>query len=361
MTLKEHFNIPEDIIYVNTPGNGIPPKHVLAWRQQRDSDFFTAQDFLRDGQSTFVQEGKKDIARFFGAQPSEVFPAPSFTWAFKALINGLPKEAKILLLEEDYPSVNYPIIASGLSYQKITLGSDPEARIYEYLQTHEVDILIYSIVQYITGLQIDFAFLAQLKQEFPKLRIIGDGTQYFGTVPFDFASSPFDAVGCSGYKWLLSGFGNGFMLIKTEFQEHLFADARLQPRPQESFYTDKSIVAIQFETGHLDSLAFGTLVQSILFLEKLGQQRTSEDMQSVLDYAYAQLEKRNLLLPEIQQRKVRSHLINLQIDPAHYEQLLSQGVRCFPRGSGIRIGIHLYNDRQDIDKLLHIVDHLDQH
>ncbi|MVZ64968.1 hypothetical protein GQF61_03835 [Sphingobacterium sp. DK4209] len=70
------------------------------------------------------------------------------------------------------------------------------------------------------------------------------------------------------------------------------------------------------------------------------------------------MEDRGLLLPEIAARQVRSALINIQIDQSLYPELVAAGIKCFPRGTGIRIGIHLYNELSDIHRLIATIDKL---
>jgi selenocysteine lyase/cysteine desulfurase len=61
-------------------------------------------------------------------------------------------------------------------------------------------------------------------------------------------------------------------------------------------------------------------------------------------------------LPYSADREVKSLLINVQINPKLYPNLMNSGIRCFPRGTGIRIGIHLYNDLRDIQNFVNIIE-----
>lgn len=358
MDFKALFDIPQVLIYLNTPGNGLIPKSHYAWRKKWEHDFYAPEGSLRDHQGEFIKKGKVDFARYFHCKTEEVFCTPSFTWAFQTLISGIPSHYRFLLLEEDYPSVNYPVIARGFKHDFVAVDENLEDRITQYVRTNRPDVFAFSLVQYISGLKIDLDFIRSLKQEFPEMLIIGDATQYLGTENFNFSDSGFDAIGGSGYKWLMAGFGNGFMLIKELAQNGLFQTAQSMPRPKEAFYAPKTIQEIQFETGHLDTLSFGTLQQSLLFLEKLGMHAVEQHIHATLNYAYGEFSDRGLLLSSIEKRQIRSTLINLQIDQKHYPYLLEKGLRCFPRGSGIRIGIHLYNDQQDIQRLLDIIDEI---
>ena len=121
-------------------------------------------------------------------------------------------------------------------------------------------------------------------------------------------------------------------------------------------WSQKSLLQTIFEPGHQDTLAFGTLAQSLKFLQNIGLNSIQSYLSQILNFTYGELENRGLLLPIIAQRESRSALINIQIPPERYQELLNAGVRCFPRGTGIRIGIHLYNTLDDVQQLLAIID-----
>src|SRR5690606_21487503 len=120
----------------------------------------------------------------------------------------------------------------------------------------------------------------------PQLIIIGDATQYLGTEPFDFEESGFDAIGFSGYKWMMAGFGNGLLFLSDRLRSILYKREQSGVRPKEAMWADKTILDIFFEPGHLDTMSFGTLGQSLLFLQTHGLEGVQSRIKEVSDYAY---------------------------------------------------------------------------
>lgn len=358
MSYKAHFSIPAGLTFMNTPGNGLLPERLKAWRAKREHDFFTPTASLREEQPAFMQGVRNTVADFFGAAAEQVYCTPNFSFGFNVLLDGLPKGCKFLLLAGDYPSLNYPIISRGFSYSSVAISERLEEAIWEQLQIECPDVLAISIVQYISGLKINLDFIKKVKAAFPSLLIIGDGTQFFGTAAFSFPDSGFDAIAGSGYKWLMAGFGNGFMLLNKRLQAILYREAQQKARPQEAMWSNKTILHTYFEPGHQDTLSHGSLAQSLLFLQELGLENVEKQLQQLTAYAHQELQKRGLLLDFIANRAQKSTIINIQIDPSYYPTLIAQNVQCFPRGTGIRIGLHIYNDMQDVDRLLHIIDNL---
>ncbi|MFZ4863168.1 aminotransferase class V-fold PLP-dependent enzyme [Sphingobacterium sp. Mn56C] len=358
MDYKSYFDIPEGISYFNTPGNGLLPKSHHAWRRQREYDFFNPKGDLREQQGPFIDTVKAAFGGMFNCPTANIFAVPNFSFGFNTLMEGLDSSLSCALLHEDYPSLNYPVLYRGFPVEWITVDAAIETNIRAVVATKKPKILLLSIVQYVSGVKIDLDFIKQLRNDFPDLLIIGDATQYLGTEPFDFLASGFDAVGGSGYKWLMAGFGNGYFMVSDRLKAMLYAKAQQMDRPTEAMWSNKTILNTFFEPGHQDTLSHGTLLQSINFFNAIGLENVQAYLNELRDYAYQAFKKHNLLLPIAEQRALKSSVVNLQIPPEWYPQLLELGIRCFPRGGGIRIGLHIYNDKTDIDYLIKSIERI---
>src|SRR5690606_32983993 len=211
------------------------------------------------------------ISTFFGCKRERVALVPNFSIGLNFLLEGMGNQQNVLLLEGDYPSVNWPFQSRECRISYVKVGADLEEQIFEKIKSDNINILALSLVQWLNGVKIDLGFLKSLKKEYPDLIIIADGTQYCGTESLDFDSSGIDVLGASSYKWLLSGYGNGFMLFTDMATAHFncrtigfnAAKGNLEGKDEISF-------AKRFEPGHLDSLAFGSLNYSLQFLSGIG-------------------------------------------------------------------------------------------
>lgn len=354
---RQHFEIAPEVTYLTTPGSGLLSRETKQWRTTRDQAFFDSNSSLREQQGATLDACRNTIAHFFNCQPDKVFLSSCFSVAFNTLLAGLPKHYKVLLLDNDYPSVNFPTVLNGFPHQFVSMDEQLETHLLDAIATFQPNVLILSVVQYISGLKIDLSFIQELKHQHPDLLIIGDGTQFLGTDHFDFSNSGFDAILCSGYKWLMAGYGNGFVLLNEKLKELLYADIQEKYSYLNNQWMNKSVVQLCFEPGHLDTLSHGTLQQSLLQLTQWNFSDTLAYTQELIARARIELTDRKLLLDAIVNRRPQSNIFNIQIHPENYQLLLAEGIKCFPRGSGIRIGIHLYNDHTDLEKLLHIIDH----
>lgn len=180
MTFSEHFNLSADICYVNSSGDGLIPKRSLEWRRTWEEQFFAADKDLRNQQTAFLDTVKDTIVRVFHASEHTVYLTPNFSFGYSTLIDLLPKDYRYLALEGEYPSILYPIISRNLAYKTVKVDEQVEENILEAIADYKPNVLLISIVQYISGLKIDPRFFRRLKEEHPDIWIIADGSQYFG-------------------------------------------------------------------------------------------------------------------------------------------------------------------------------------
>ncbi len=207
--------------YLNTAAWGLLHDGLLEWRQEHDLDYLIGGSIFKIKSLSLLQETREHLGEFFNCPPVDIALCPNFSLGLNLLLEGLEPSNRVLLIEGDYPSLNWPFESRGFQVTYIPQGPDLEARILEAVE-RDVDVLALSLVQWINGLLISPEFLGSLKAINPELLIIADATQYAGAFQLDFGASGIDVLGASGYKWLLGGNGNGFVMFsqaaKTRFE-----------------------------------------------------------------------------------------------------------------------------------------------
>ncbi|WP_461533066.1 aminotransferase class V-fold PLP-dependent enzyme [Sinomicrobium sp.] len=353
------FPILRDYTYLNTPASGILAKPILEWRRQHDEAFAQGGSLFREEYEALSQLTKMDMARFFNARSTQTVLLPNFSFGFNTLLGDLADTHHYLLLKDDYPSINYTVERQGLKRTYATVDEHLESRIEEAVAKHHPTVFAFSIVQYLSGIKIDLAFLKSLKRQYPGLLIVADGTQYCGTEPFDFENSGIDILIASGYKWMLAGYGNGFMLVKDEAKVFLYPPEKQQnvPKPQLQHLLGKDALSFSFEPGHQDTLAMGTLREAIRMFGEMDFAAETERLRKLVERAKQEFTARGLLTDAVVNRKL-SHgtFFNLKGDDTLFDTLQTQRILCARRGPGIRVGFHIFNNEEDLASLLSAID-----
>ncbi|WP_335964628.1 aminotransferase class V-fold PLP-dependent enzyme [Galbibacter sp. PAP.153] len=361
MTIEQFskgFPVINQYTYVNTAASGLMYESLMEWRQEHDIDFLIGGSRFRESAGEQIEDIRAQVASFFNASNPNTVLTPNFSFALKTFVNGIDKNQNILLLEDDYPSLNWPFVSSGFkNVSYVTVNPDMEENIREAFKKLKPDIFAFSVVQYLSGIKIDLKFIKSLKKEYPEVLFIADGTQYSGMFDFSFKDSGIDIYGGSGYKWLLSGYGNGYMLFGDAIKDKIYPKSFEFEPQKEPFLQGVNHIRAHFEPGHLDTLNFGSLAFSLQLFNEVGIATIEKHTKSISAYAMQKFKELNLLTETVAGQKEHSSIFNLQIDKKKQAALKSRNVTFSLRGSGARVSFHLYNTKADIDKIASILKH----
>ena len=352
----KEFPVVGKYTYLNTAASGLLPRSVANWRHAHDEAFVQQGSLFRDNHKDHLNEIKKDIAHFFDASERQVALVPNFSFGLNVLLEGIPKGKKVLLVERDYPSINWPVEYRDFEIEYVPLNQHFEESIAGAFKTFQPDFFMCSMVQYINGIKIDMGFLKELKDLYPDIILIGDGTQYFGTESYSFAKGPFDIVGSSCYKWLLAGYGNGFMIL-GDGMEHRIAPKAIGFNSADAVFGKKEDINLigRFEPGHQDTLNYGSLRVALQLLTSIGKDLIEQRVNSLSNVAFNRFKELGWLESSVANRKQHSSIFNIKGNESLYMKLKTKGIITSQRGKGLRVSFHFYNSEQDLDCLIRAI------
>ena len=218
---KDQFPVTGQYTYLNTASCGLLSKSLVEWRHEQDENLLHGGSMFRDLHKAHIREIRRSVGHFFFTSEENVALVPNFSFGMNTVLDGIPKGQKILLLNRDYPSINWPVENRDFEICYAEIDEHLEQNIEVAVERYQPDVFAFSIVQYISGILIDLDFLKRLKQKYPDLLLITDATQFLGTTNFNFEENAIDVMGVSSYKWMLAGYGNGFFLIKQDAQQKI--------------------------------------------------------------------------------------------------------------------------------------------
>ncbi len=351
----KHFPALSTCTYLNTASNGVVPKPIIDWRRQHDLDLMNHASVFRDKHKSLIEQIRGTVSGFFDASVEETALIPNLSFGINTVMDGLPQGQKVLLLKNDYPSVNWPVETRDFDVCYAEIDENLERNIEEAVAKHKPDIFMFSLVQWLNGIKIDFKFLKQLKVYHPNLLLIADGTQYLGTEKFSFAESGIDVLGASAYKWLTAGYGNGFIMVKEAARERIFPKTIGFNSAErfESLATDTKFMK-HFEPGHQDTLNYGSLEQAIIFQKGEGVEKLYGRIKLLSVKAKERFAEMGVLQDDTLLRKQHSSIFNLKGDRALFHTLMDNKIICSLRGGGIRVSFHYYNTEADLERLVDI-------
>ena len=352
---KKQFPVLNQYTYLNTAASGLLPEAVLEYRQDHDLDFLISGSLLKEKQGKILTGVREAVGRFFNCAPNRVALTPNFSYGFNTLMEGVEKSKKVLLLKNDYPSVNWAVESREFELCYAEIDANLEANIAEAVEKERPDVFAFSLVQWVNGIKIDHEFLKELKNKYPQMLLFGDGTQYCGTEKFDFEASGLDVLGASTYKWMNAGYGNAFFLFKEHMEDKILPRSLGFNSLQGKYKPHEGSLIGKFEPGHQDTLNFGSLKAAIEEIEKLGIDTISEQIKALSAEAKSLFENAGLLEEAVVKRKDHSSIFNIKGGDAVFQKLRSNNIICSQRGEGIRVSLHYFNTSEDLHKLLNTI------
>ncbi len=355
MDFSSVFPVLKNYTYLNTAYSGLLSVDIAGWRAAHDAGFVSGGSNFKTANTGLTDELRANLCGLFGSKKENTFLVNNFSIGFNAILNGLDKKHRFLLLKEDYPSIIYPVTSMGFDYCQVAIDDNLEDNIGRAIENFKPTIFAFSMVQYISGLRIDGAFLKKIKATYPDLLLVADGTQFTGTTVFDFSSSGLDAIVGSGYKWLLGGYGNGYVFLSDQIKENLLED-RKKATISATSVNNENYLSLFFEPGHLDTLNFGSLHQSLLYLKSIGMDYIEKTNQHLCQAARKAFYSRGLLSDWMCNREEQSTIINLPLGAETSNRLKAAGILSSQRGTGLRISFHFYNTIEDLNHFLEVLD-----
>lgn len=354
--IRKEFPVTRKGIYANTAVYGPMYDSLLDWRQEHDLDFLLHGSEMRERSLNILSDTRNTVGQFFKCKRENVALVSNFSTGLNFLVEGLTPKTKVLLLDNDYPSLNWSFENRDFDISYLKMDVNIEEHIHDTITTKKIEVLALSLVQWLDGFLIDLAFIKKLKQDHPNLIVIADGTQFCGARSFDFGTSGIDVLGASAYKWLLAGYGNGFMLFSDVVQERFSLNTiGFNAANGDLNKKDNIRFAKKFEPGHLSCLNFGSLKFSLDFLTRVGMDAITEHNNQLVLKAKDTFTELGLLSKTVVLRKSHSTIFNITGDEKMFNTLLHNNVLCAQRGNGIRLGFHFYNTENEIDAVVKIL------
>ena len=346
-----HFPILGEVSYLNTAHNGLIPTHVQQWRLSYLNQQYQSPHTFRSEIIKELSSVRTSLGAHFGVDTESIALITNFSVGANAIFESMARGQRVLTLQRDYPSLILPIKTRNFEVVELPYSQISEAGIAEAIKKHQINVLAVSMTQWLDGFFLGSAFFQKLKQEFPDLIIIVDGTQTLGTLPFDFKNSGIDILISSAYKWLSAGYGCGFIFVAPHMIDQLnvkyFGNNTLMTRQLSGVtYTMQG-----FEPGHIDYLPFGTLQRSLDFMGSIGFDEIQKRISKVSLHLKHSLVQLGYLSPQSLAGSIHRNITHFLGSESLVKFLAAHGVYVSYR-EGVRISIHYFNTEADVNRLI---------
>ena len=355
---------PDDLIYLNTAAVGqVSPESIAAAQKFQEGTLSNPMGVFAQWMEVRLPSLREKVAKLIHGNVSQIAFTPNFSYSIQSVITNIqPKIKKVLLYKDDYPSFNMPFELGEFDVHYVeskdgfSISIDEIKRISK---REKIEVIALSHVQFLTGFTIDVQELGEFCKEEGIIFIL-DTTQSLSAVELDFNSLPVDVMISSSYKWLNGGPGSAILAIKESFM-------RKYP-PRSAGFGSMTIAASgwnykpsvkSYEPGHLNPLG-------LLQLEKGVDQRLKKGIAAVEKHNKALLNRLNLGLQKTSYEvcggygaEKLSTILCIGASQKVYDELSRNRFAVTWRKGLIRVSPHFYNTDNEIDRLVEVLNCID--
>jgi selenocysteine lyase/cysteine desulfurase len=315
-----------------------------------------------------MEKLRAQFARLINAGTHEIAVMFSVSTALNSLASSMDygERAGVVTSDFDFPTVGHVWLAQQRRGARVRFARAEARRLpmasYEELVGSDTALVATTHVCYKNGFKTNPSALAELAHERGALLLI-DAYQSMGTQPMDVKALEIDFLTTGALKYLLGSPGIGFLYIKEDLIERF--------KPSDSGWFGQENVfaydvhklqyarsARRFETGSPPIPNVYAALAAMRLIEQVGLQRIQRHVEALAGLLISGIQARglDLLTPAAPAERGPLVMVGSTDAPKLVEAMANEGILCSTRDGALRISLHYYNSRADVDAVLESLD-----
>ena len=365
-SVRAEFPVTETYAYLNSAGAGPVSRRTSEAAAKFYLETEEAGDRLWEVWLARRERARETIARLINAEPGEIAFTTNTSSGMNLIVDALEGAGRVVSCELEFPVTTIPWMHRGVEVKLLEApgGVLRAEDVLAAARREDAGVIALSHVQYSTGARTPVEEIGANK-----------GSQYFvvnasqsaGVFPIDVKRFGIDALCATGHKWMLAGYGSGFVYLSREILEATRPRAVSWMSVEDPFamrndsYRLRPDAAARSETGcphfagifslgeaarQLTELGVGQVERRALALNRRMTERLTEAGWKVLS-------------PLADERARSAETLVAAEDPrATVKHLARRRVAVTIKPEGFRVATHFFNDDSDIERLVSALEEL---
>src|SRR5882762_5382876 len=214
--IRKQFPVSNRVAYLNTaaagPLSSATMEAATGYYRQMAEDADTHWDQWLERR----EEVRKRVADFINAEPDEVALTTNTSSGMNVIVDALEGQGEVISSELEFPVSTIPWMNRRIPTHLVKAVAG-EVRIEDVRKamTNRTGVISLSHVQFSNGFRLD---LEELGSNKGKHALVVNASQSAGVFEIDVKRMKIDALCATGHKWMLSGYGSGFVYLSRELQ-----------------------------------------------------------------------------------------------------------------------------------------------
>ncbi len=365
--VRREFPATETYAYLDIARKAILPRCVAAafdeWVADIDGNA-GAMAFSMDA----VERTRSKLGRVYGAPADQIALIKNTSEGINIIAQGYPWRDgdNVVVSGLEHEANHYPW--RNIRHRDVTVrvaAPDDRGRVTVDRIAEVVDartrVVAVSWVAYGNGYRCDVDALAAFCQA-RDIRLVVDGIQAVGILDRRLETLGADAVVCGGHKAQLGLAGAGFAYLSPRLIECLEPPfiAKHSVHPSDTDVEDLRAAkgARRFEYGNPNHAGVWVQRRSATFVDGIGLAAIEARVRELSDYLIEQVLRRQMSVITPRAWSERAGIVTFTLDrpsPGIEKAARAENVILSEKYGGVRASVHIYNSRDDIDRLLDAV------
>lgn len=357
--IRQRFPVTERFAYLNSAAAGpvsIASQAAAAGyyeKMMRDGDVHWNR-WLADREAV-----RKKVADYINAAPEEIAFTINTSQGMNVIVDALEDRGEVISSELEFPVTTLPWMNRRIpvhllpaQHGEVTVNS------IEAAMTHATGVIALSHVQFSNGFRLNPEAIGNIKG---RHALVINAAQSAGAFAIDVKRMKIDALCSTGHKWLLSGYGSGFVYLSRELLDQslprsigwLSVDDPFEMRNDE--FRPRHDTAARVELGCPHVAGIFSLAASLDLIAEIGIENIEARVLELNRFLTSRLAENGWkVLSPIQDQASRSAetLVGCDKPGEVVRHLLRRGVIVTEKPEGIRVATHFFNNEDEIERLI---------
>jgi selenocysteine lyase/cysteine desulfurase len=357
--IRKQFPVTSHLAYLNSAAAGPVSRASQAAaagyyeKMMRDGDVHWNR-WLADREAI-----REKIARFINAEPEEVAFTTNTSSGMNVIVDALEDRGEVISSELEFPVTTLPWMHRRIPVHLLpSVNGQVRIEDVEGAMTHDTGVIALSHVQFSNGFRIEPERLGEIKG---KHALVINASQSAGAFEIDVKRMKIDALCATGHKWMLAGYGSGFVYLSRELLDQslpraigwLSVEHPFEMRNDE--FRPRHDTAARVELGCPHFAGIFSLGASVDLVNEIGAAALQARVLGLNSLLTSRLGENGWqVLSPLQNETTRSGetLVKVENPDELVRHLFRRGVVVTEKPQGIRIATHLFNNEEDIERLI---------
>jgi len=370
---EEEFPATRRWAYLNAAAHGLSPRCVI--NPMKDFLESALHDGLVKGMSQYKLQGplREKMAKLIHAETGEVAIARNTSDALSAIANGIRfKEGENVIVNDlEFPAVVYCWMNLEKKGVKTRLVKNIDGKILVDDIERNIDentrVVAISSVSALTGFRAELEKIGGLCKE-RNIYFVVDAIQQLGALDLDVKKCHIDMLASGCYKWLNVPDGVGFLFVDKNVLEELDVskvgwwnvknEKAFTHVPGATYDLTFKDDARRFQESHAGVTGVLGLIGSLNLIFKIGIENIEKRVLHLTDLLIEGVRGLGIKVVSPLEKEYRSGIvvIDLKNNEEAYDMLMKNNICTCLRRMGLRISPHFYNNEEEIEKLLKVLE-----